>query len=247
VGLATLNQGDIIYVMPGHNETIINNTALAMDKAGISVIGLGKGNLRPILDFDNTAGSIIISEANCRLSNLVFNASVSAVVLAIDVNAHDFELDNCYFTWEATGDEFISMVDVTAFDRTYIHDNVFETEGTAADAVNCISLNDAEDVIIQNNTFRGLWTVSVIFGATALSKRLLILDNVIYNADTGLVNVLDAFAATTGIVARNTITSLYGTTVNSSFDWGNMTGHKNTVSGTIATRATTLVPATAST
>ena len=41
--LATAAQSDVIYVMPGHEETLLNATTLVPDKAGISIIGLGRG------------------------------------------------------------------------------------------------------------------------------------------------------------------------------------------------------------
>ena len=41
VGLATASKGDVIYVMPGHNETIAAATSLVIDKIGLSIIGLG--------------------------------------------------------------------------------------------------------------------------------------------------------------------------------------------------------------
>ena len=54
VGLCTANKGDIILVMPGHNEAITAATSLVVDVAGIQIIGLGVNQSRPMLDFDNT-------------------------------------------------------------------------------------------------------------------------------------------------------------------------------------------------
>jgi hypothetical protein len=58
VGKCTANRGDIIMVMPGHSETISSATSLVFDVAGVAVIGLGTGSLRPDLNFSNTAGSV---------------------------------------------------------------------------------------------------------------------------------------------------------------------------------------------
>ena len=43
--------GDTIIVMPGHVETIATAGALALDVAGISIVGLGNKRNRPIIDF----------------------------------------------------------------------------------------------------------------------------------------------------------------------------------------------------
>ena len=41
VGLCTANQGDRIYVMPGHVETVATASGLAADVAGVEIIGIG--------------------------------------------------------------------------------------------------------------------------------------------------------------------------------------------------------------
>jgi hypothetical protein len=248
--LATASKGDVIYVMPGHEETIMNATTLVADKAGISIIGLGRGMNRPIINFGHTTSQIIVSGASQRFSNLVFNATVTGVVLGIAVAAHDFELDNCYITWETTASEFVSAVSVALFDRFNIHDNVFDSE-PAGGAASAISLNDTNDGIIARNVFRGFWTASAILGVTVLSARLLILDNVIYNSVTTVYGGIDLGAlASTGIVKGNTITALYATAVAKTIrttTTTTMTWHENSVANAVAERAILTMPATAST
>ena len=43
VGRCSANVGDVIYVMPGHTETVSAAAGINLDVAGISVIGLGAG------------------------------------------------------------------------------------------------------------------------------------------------------------------------------------------------------------
>src|SRR5437763_1962723 len=43
IGLCTANQGDRIYLMPLHVETIAGAAGVALDVAGIETIGLGYG------------------------------------------------------------------------------------------------------------------------------------------------------------------------------------------------------------
>src|SRR5262249_28389008 len=71
VGLCTANKGDRIYVMPGHAETIGSNTACVLDIAGVKVIGLASGTLKPVLTLDTlTTALISITAANCWLENV---------------------------------------------------------------------------------------------------------------------------------------------------------------------------------
>ena len=214
VGNCTANNGDIIYVMPGHNEAITAATSLVVDVAGIQIIGLGWGNSRPILDFDNTAGTIEMDAADCRLSNLVINASVSVITVAINVDAHRITLDNLEFTFEETGDDFLTCIDVDAFDYCTIKDCVFNTELGATAGTQCIRLDDSHYDVIQDNRFVGNWTAAPIINLGALCQGLLIKDNVIYNEDTTVYGGIDFGAlSSTGIVMRNYVTSLYATTL----------------------------------
>src|SRR3990167_1055811 len=146
VGKCTADKGDIIFVMPGHEETIISATSLVVDVAGVQIIGLGQGQGRPKFDFDNTAGSIEMDAAS-RLSNVVLRASVSAVVVGINVDANDVELDNIETTWEATGDDFVTMIDVDAFDRCTIKNCKLFTEPAVAGAAEAIRIDDSHNAI----------------------------------------------------------------------------------------------------
>src|SRR5262245_44934865 len=51
VGQCTANQGDIIVVLPGHVEVVTAAGGLALDVAGIRIVGLGEGDLKPRVNF----------------------------------------------------------------------------------------------------------------------------------------------------------------------------------------------------
>mgnify|MGYP001604308738 CR=1 FL=1 len=246
IGRCTANNGDIIFVMPGHVETISSATSLVFDIAGVVVIGLGQGRTRPILDFTNTAGSVEMDAANCRLSNVQLRANVSAVVVGINVDAHDVELDLLAWTFDATGDDFVTMIDVTTVNRTHIHDCLFESENAAGGA-EAINLTNTADTRIENNTFRGNWSDAAIQNTTTLCTRLVIKGNVIYNSDTSVYNGIDVGTlSTTGIVANNRITALYATTLTKIFRDGDLTSMDNFFANDVSERGSILVPATSS-
>lgn len=221
VGQCTANKGDIIIVMPGHNETITSATSLVVDVAGVSIIGLGVNQSRPTLDFDNTAGSIEMDAANCRLSNIVLRASVSAIVVGINVDANDVTLDNLEFTFEATGDDFILMVDVDAFDRCTITDCRFFGELAVAGATSAVRLDDSHNFVFQRNMIVGSFTTA-FNSVGALSQTCVISDNLMYNADTSVNNGFEMTVASTGLFARNIIGTLYATGVADLLDPGSM-------------------------
>ena len=138
------------------------------------------------------------------------------------------------------------MIDITAFDRTKIHDNVFETEN-AAGAVECINLTDTEDVMIYDNIFRGNWSDSVIEFTTTLSIRVVIRNNVIYQSDTGVYNGIDTGTlSTTGIVADNRVTALYATTLQKVYRDGDLTSMNNYWANAVSTRGGYALPSATS-
>jgi hypothetical protein len=86
VALCTADKGDVVYVMPGHNEGL-GNAQLTIDKAGVSIVGLGAGYLAPRIDFDHAAASIDVTASGVTIKNLRLLPSITDVLIAIDVNA----------------------------------------------------------------------------------------------------------------------------------------------------------------
>jgi len=88
IGQCTASQGDVIYVLPGHAET---TTAIALDVAGVRIIGLGWGRLRPTITADTTAGSLLtVTGANCEIHNVRFVGAASGNLALLDLAAADF-------------------------------------------------------------------------------------------------------------------------------------------------------------
>lgn len=71
-GSSGASRGDVVYVMPGHAETL--TSALALSVAGMSVIGLGNGNLRPTLTGNGAIDAVNITAANVLFENFLFAA-----------------------------------------------------------------------------------------------------------------------------------------------------------------------------
>ena len=110
VGQCAASRGDLIIVAPGHEETLSTATALAMDVAGVTVLGLGIGTLRPkfILDTTNTA-TIAVSAANISFKNIVFSANFADIVTLFTPTATNFVTEDCKFTQEAANMNFVAI------------------------------------------------------------------------------------------------------------------------------------------
>lgn len=87
VSQCTANRGDIVFVKPGHAETISAADGFDIDVAGVAVVGLGSGTLMPTFTLSATTSDVNISAANCTLANVRFVPSTSDVVRAVQVTA----------------------------------------------------------------------------------------------------------------------------------------------------------------
>lgn len=103
VGQCTAGRGDIIFVKPGHAETISGAATIALDVAGIALVGLGRGANRPTLTWSAAASTITVAASNILVHNFLCVGSmattftVTAFSNANAVVANDFTVDSCEF------------------------------------------------------------------------------------------------------------------------------------------------------
>lgn len=205
IGLTTANQGDVIYVMEGHNEGL-GDAQITVDVAGIAIIGLGRGSSAPRIDFDHANASIDITANGCTLENLRLLPSVTDVLIAVDVAADvtDTLLRNIETLPGEDGagvDEFASTVVLKdGNNRTVIEGCTFTQHSSAAGVLNCVLLDDASDGVVIRDCV--MWTagaglVAPINGDTTLSTNLLIEDCVLTtDAEPGI----EVLTGTTGVI-----------------------------------------------
>lgn len=246
VGQCKANRGDIIMVRPNHSEDIASATSLVLDVAGVAVIGLGSGTDRPDLNFSATAGSVEVDAANVTLHNLTLTADVSAVVVGVNVDAADFTMSHCEMNFNATGDDFITMIDIDAVDgATLTHCKLIAEEG-AAGCDEAIRLDTANHVTIEHCHITGDFTDGAIIGEGAAGVNLVIKDNTIYNADTTAGFVVDLNVAFTGLLINNRMGTLFATAPETALDPGSLLSTENYVCNAVD-ESGALVPTTVST
>ena len=190
IGLATANQGDIIYAMPGHAETqSAAGSLLAHDVAGVSVVGLGEGTDRPTLTLSHTGAAMTISAASAVWKNLLIVAGTDSVTAPLTISAADCTLEN--IEWRDTTDvELVRcLVTTAAADRLTIRD-CFHNGYTGGNAgVNFARLIGVDRALIENCRFHGNYSTSVIEFHTTACTAVDIL-NCVFN-DTGTTDLSD--------------------------------------------------------
>jgi hypothetical protein len=142
VSQCVANRGDIIFVKPGHAETISSAAILTLDVAGVAIVGLGVGSNRPTLTFSTaTTANIPVTAANITVSNILHVANFADIVSAYTVTgtavATDFTIDSCEFRDTSSVLNFIKTVTGNATANslsgfTYSNNKVFGLATTAA-------------------------------------------------------------------------------------------------------------------
>lgn len=104
IGRCTANRGDIIMVMPGHAENIATAGALALDVAGVAVVGLGRGTKTPTLTWTAAAATALGTAANISFVNMKFVNNFADVVtmFSLDGSSDGWSFENCVFTDTST-------------------------------------------------------------------------------------------------------------------------------------------------
>jgi hypothetical protein len=162
----TASRGDVIFVKPGHAETLTNATALILNVATVAIIGLGMGSKRPTITFStNATANIPVTAANVAVHNILFRANVAdvaSVFTATSTNTPtDFTVDNCEFRDLATNKNFITVVTGNAtansMDGLYFSRNRISSLATTA-ATTAIKLSSATDRVALLDNY-GNWAV----------------------------------------------------------------------------------------
>jgi hypothetical protein len=105
------SRGDIIAVAPGHSETVTTDGGIALDVAGVAIIGLGSGSLRPKIVLDTAAAAAVtVTAANVTLQNFALEASFADITNAIDVTAKWFSCIDCEFQEEGANLNFVDII-----------------------------------------------------------------------------------------------------------------------------------------
>jgi hypothetical protein len=194
----TANRGDIVFILPGHAETISSAAILTMATAGVAVIGLGAGSLRPTFTFTtaNTA-NIPVTAANMSIQNCLFVANFAAIASVFTATGTatptDFAIDSCEFKDTSSILNFVSIV----------------TGNATANSVDGLSFTRN---VVSN---LGTTAASTSIKTAAVADRVTITDNIgVYAVvnNTAAMLAAGANSITNFYFARNTITRLNTTT-----------------------------------
>lgn len=207
ISVATAANDDVICVLPGHTETLTAAGTVTVDKAGLTIIGLGQSPRDHVINYTTAVGaSFDVTAARCTLINLAFTPiGFDAITAAINVSAADFRMLNCQMEHaNVTNQATLGVLTTAAANRMLIKGCHFfgsADVGTAA----AIRIVGGTGAVIEDNTITGSYALTGnIENITTAAVMLIIRRNHLLNraadADNKVINV---HASTTGLVVHN--------------------------------------------
>jgi len=205
IGNCTASNGDVIYVMPGHAENLTAADTVDVDVAGVKIIGLGWGALKPTFSTTAAAGSFKIDAANVHVKNIKLLANFgtgTTVAMTLTADADDLIVEDVDFRDTSAANEFLLHVTVpTASGPATFKGCTFVT--AAGDMARSVFFAGTS----TDFTFDGCyWFVdssdSVIDHSAGASANLRINRCTIINQDTGAAGYcIEQNAGGTGVVS----------------------------------------------
>jgi len=153
VGKCTASRGDVIVLMPGYTETVSTATALALDVAGVAIVGLGTGTLRPNITLDTAITSTIaVTADNISIKNVIFTAGFADITELFHGGACCFHVEDCKFTASAADVNFLDIVGTSTTDNvadglSFLHCEWIEPDTATKSLVNVDSDLDRLSVV----------------------------------------------------------------------------------------------------
>lgn len=214
-------RGDMIFIKPGHAESVASATALNFNIAGVSIRGLGNGANRPTFTFTtaNTA-TIPVSANNMSISGCLFIGNFLSIASCFTVAAAaDFEIDSCEFRDTSAILGFLSIVTTTVSvnsDGLRYTNNARKSDATTTPGPDVVVANTMSRLKVNGN--KSIHTVASNNIAALVEHGALVMTdaecvgNFVYsvNTDTATGALLLKTTATTGqgIVAHNRVRCL---------------------------------------
>ncbi|HDZ21930.1 hypothetical protein LCGC14_0714570 [marine sediment metagenome] len=202
VGLTTANQGDIIYVMENHAETITTAAPVAIDVDGVTIKCLGEGSDRPTFTLGtNAAATITVSAANVSIDNMLVSNTVDNCTSMMTVSGDDFSFTNG--ETRDTGAVEAALVWTITGDRWHINNYTHIGEGSGDQAVACFQPTGTDRGILENFNVDSAGSTAVFSSLSTANTLMRIHDGYFIQREAAVGVAMSLLSADTGFVGPN--------------------------------------------
>jgi hypothetical protein len=198
VNACTANHGDVIIVHQDHAENLAADSAVDIDKAGITVIGIRLGRQMPTFTATAAAGDFKIAANNVTIMNLRFVGGIDATTGILEITGTDWAVIDCEYR-DSTGQATDTVMIVDGADRGLL--SGYRHIGAAAAGANsAIAVDGSDDTVIENFEIVGNFAVGAIDFRTNASARVHICNGYIWNQNAADIGIVDTVTGSTGAI-----------------------------------------------
>lgn len=199
---AVASRGDVIVLAPGHAETKATTGAIDINVAGVAVVGLGRGSLRPTFNLTHTGAHLAVSAANVLVHNVLVTGGVDAITKAVSVSAADVTLSDCEIR-DVTGEMVLGVLTTAAANRLKILGHTHDGAATAGTGA-AIALVGGDGIEITAKKIKGDFSVGGIDVRTTATTNLHVHDVEMFQTlNSADIFLVDTITASTGQVGPN--------------------------------------------
>lgn len=214
VGAAVASNADKIVLLPGHVDTVTAAGGIDLDVAGIHIIGIGEGRLKPRINFTTSTGADIdIDAANITIENVYFDLTgIDALAAPLDINATDFTLRGCEIeTGDSGGQATLALLTDANASRLTV-ERCFFFGSTDAGTATCLRIVGGDGHKILDNIAQGNYTTTLGFidNNTTPCTNTIVGRNVINNRTASSTKAMVFDASSTGQIFGNQMQILNG-------------------------------------
>jgi len=216
-------QNDVIYVLPGHVETVAGADHFTNLVAGTQIMGVGVPGAtnNPTLTWTATASSFLLDVANVTVSGLTMNwIGIDAVAAPITVSAAGCTISGCTIVCEdASSGALKGIVLGTGASGSKVLGNTFLSVGEAKPMTSSpVLISGAiDDVVVAGNYISCANPGTSVLGhiaVTGVATNVRIVGNTcvqLETAGTALFTITVGAVAASGVISYNN--SLIGTDI----------------------------------
>jgi hypothetical protein len=208
--------GDTIFIAPNHTETVTSAGELdtGTDTAGLTIIGLGDADERPLINFTTAATADWDFGSNgTTVENIRFDfTGVDALAAPLDVNDTGVTFRDCEFiTGDSAGQ---AIVGITCDSDYFTLDNCYAHGSRDAGSTTFLQITGGgTNHLIKDSEIDGYWKLStggISFTSVAAGFRLL--NTAVRNRTAASTGAVDMIISSSAIVAGCSFGILSGST-----------------------------------
>lgn len=206
----TASSGDVILVAEGYTETI-TAAGTNVNVAGVNIVGLGQGSLRPTITFTTAiTANFLVTAANVTIQNLVFTCNFDAITAMVTVSTADVAFLDCVFnTNNGTMGAVVGLLTAATATRLVVKRCRFVGPAVNSGTTTTAQLDHEVgiDYVIEDNYFMGKCTQNITNAAAILGG---VIRNNVFVTATGTKSI-NMHASSTPMITNNRMNVPSGT------------------------------------